>query len=47
MAKTEKPETNPEDLQKAQNLWDQFTVSMKYGIIATIVVLVLMAITLL
>ena len=43
MAQSQKPETSPEDIQKAQNLWASFTVFMKYGVIATIIPLILMA----
>lgn len=46
MAQSQKPETSPEDVQKAENLWTQFTVYMKYAIIVTLIVLALMAFTL-
>lgn len=41
------PETNPNELARANNGWASFTAFTKYGIISVIVILVLMAIFLL
>lgn len=47
MGNTEKPEVTVEEVQKAENLWVGFTYLLKYGTIATIGGLVLLAIFLL
>ena len=47
MAGSHNTESDPESLEKAQTLWKDFTEWMKYGVIAVIAVLILMAIFLL
>ncbi len=43
MAKTTKPEYSKEELQNAQSLYHKFLSFSKWGIVATIVTLVLLA----
>lgn len=47
MGSTSKPEVTKQEIQEATNLWVNFTKYTKWGVIAIIVVLVLMAATLL
>lgn len=43
MANPQKPDVTPEEASKAKELWEKFTVGMKWGIIATVGLLVLLA----
>lgn len=43
MANAQKPETTPEQVNHAHELWVGFTNLMKYGIVFTILVLAVMA----
>ncbi|MCD8496662.1 MAG: aa3-type cytochrome c oxidase subunit IV [Alphaproteobacteria bacterium] len=47
MAKTTKVSVDPQELKKAQHMWGVFTEMTKWGVIATVAVLVIMAATLL
>lgn len=47
MANTKKPAVDKKELEKAQKLWEQFTEWSKWGVIVTVAILSLMAITLL
>lgn len=42
MANKNKLDADPKEIQKAKNLWARFTVSVKYGVIATIAILALL-----
>ena len=46
MANAQKPEATKEAIENANNLWTRFTVSMKWGVIAVVLCLALMAVTL-
>lgn len=46
MANAQKPEVAKEELEKAHSLWLGFTSWMKWGIISTVIILALMALTL-
>ena len=43
MANAEKPDVTAEEVQHAQSLWEGFTVLLKWGTIATITIVALMA----
>lgn len=47
MASSQKPEVTPEEIRHARDLWHGFTEFMKWGVIAVIASLVLMALFLL
>jgi hypothetical protein len=47
MASSQKPDVTPEEIQHAHDLWHGFTGFMKWGIIAVIASLILMALFLL
>jgi len=46
MTNAQKPEVSSEAVDKAEDLWVKFTEMTKWGTIATIVILAIMAITL-
>lgn len=43
MAKHETVEVDPKALENAEKMWSNFTTASKYGIVATCVVLVILA----